>query len=54
MPYGEEFRKHRAILQRLTQPSVLPDYIPLKLEEIRVMLKGLLTTPDDYYHHIRR
>ena len=54
MPYGEEFRRHRAVIHQLTQPSVLPDYVPLKMEEIRTMLKGLVTTPESYDHHIRR
>lgn len=54
MPYDEALRKRRAILHRFTQPSVLPDYVPLQTQEVHVMLKSFLGDPINYEKHVRR
>ncbi|OBZ80086.1 O-methylsterigmatocystin oxidoreductase [Grifola frondosa] len=54
MPYGPQWRKHRALFHQYFNAGNTSDYHPLQLKETHVMLRNLAESPDVIYHHVRR
>lgn len=54
LPYGQWWRRHRRAFNEHFHQSVVWKYQPIQLREVRALLHRLLTTPDDFMHHIRQ
>jgi cytochrome P450 len=48
------FKKYRKGLQSGLSSRATQNYLPLIYQERHVLLKGLLTTPQDFISHVRR
>ena len=54
MPYGDEFHKTRKLfVERLSRTGVLV-FQDMQLHQAHVLLKKLLSSPDDFSAHIKR
>jgi len=53
-PYGDAWKKRRAILHQEFQGSSLLQHRPHQLESARTFLRRLLQTPDDFMEHLRQ
>lgn len=53
LPYGPRFRKQRRLIQDHFIKGV-HSFRPTQLTEARILLRGLLETPDAFLQHIRR
>lgn len=53
LPYGPRFRKQRRLIQDHFIKGV-HSFRPTQLTEARILLRGLLETPDAFRQHIRR
>ena len=54
MPYGVQWKKHRRTFQEYFHANELHKYIPIQRQEIRVFLRRLLVTPDEFVNHIHQ
>ena len=52
MPYGVRWKKHRRAFQEYFHANELHKYIPIQRQGIRVFLRRVLVTPDDFVDHI--
>ncbi|PPQ75950.1 hypothetical protein CVT26_005853 [Gymnopilus dilepis] len=53
LPYGPWWRRHRKAFNEHFRPDVLRKYRPIHSREVRALLQRLLTSPEDFMHHIR-
>ncbi|PPQ75850.1 hypothetical protein CVT24_000608 [Panaeolus cyanescens] len=49
-----EFKEYRRLLQSGLNPRASKSYRPIQIQEVQVLLRGLLETPQDFVSHIRR
>ncbi|THH12927.1 hypothetical protein EW146_g7238 [Bondarzewia mesenterica] len=54
MPYGNSWRKHRGAFQKHFHARASPRYEPIQIRETHALLRNLLRSPENYYHHARR
>ncbi|THH16641.1 hypothetical protein EW146_g4040 [Bondarzewia mesenterica] len=54
MPYGNSWRKHRGVFQKHFHARATPRYEPIQIREAHALLRNLLRSPENYYHHARR
>ncbi|THH04571.1 hypothetical protein EW146_g10143, partial [Bondarzewia mesenterica] len=54
MPYGNSWRKHRGAFQKHFHTRATPRYEPIQIREAHALLRNLLHSPENYYHHLRR
>ena len=54
MPYGPWWRKHRKSFHQYFHYNAVTKYQPIQRQEVRVFLRRLLLTPDNFFHHIRQ
>jgi len=54
MPYGSRWRRHRTMFQNHFHANLSPVYQPGQIQETHIMLRNLLTSPNNFNHHIRR
>ncbi|KAF8841475.1 cytochrome P450, partial [Paxillus ammoniavirescens] len=53
MSYGERWKKHRKMFERLFRPAVAPTYWPLQGKEAHTLLRNLLDSPRGLIEHLR-
>ncbi|KAH8100126.1 cytochrome P450 [Cristinia sonorae] len=53
MSYSEGFAEHRKLVQQSFQPQIVTSYRPVVVREVGVLLKNLMTKPDDFYDHLK-
>ncbi|TCD66094.1 hypothetical protein EIP91_001852 [Steccherinum ochraceum] len=54
MSYSEGFAAHRKLIQqRLSATVVAKEYRPVMYRETKVLLRNLLSSPDEYLHHLK-
>ncbi|KAF8154532.1 cytochrome P450 [Crassisporium funariophilum] len=53
LPYGSWWRRHRRAFHEHFHPNVVAQYQPVQTREVRAFLHRLLSTPDNFMHHIR-
>ncbi|KJA21835.1 hypothetical protein HYPSUDRAFT_140077 [Hypholoma sublateritium FD-334 SS-4] len=53
VPYGPWWRRHRRSFNEHFHASAVWKYQPTQAREVRAFLQRLLTTPDNFMHHIR-
>ncbi|KIJ06205.1 hypothetical protein PAXINDRAFT_20589 [Paxillus involutus ATCC 200175] len=53
MSYGERWKKHRKMFERLFRPAVAPTYWPLQGKEAHALLRNLLDLPRELIEHLR-
>lgn len=54
MPYGEKWKKNRQQLHPFLDLSAINNYIERQTRDSHVLLKELLSSPEDFYTHIRK
>ncbi|THH18673.1 hypothetical protein EW146_g2333 [Bondarzewia mesenterica] len=54
MPYGNSWRKHRGVFQKHFHTRATRRYEPVQIREAHALLRNLLHSPENYYHHLRR
>jgi cytochrome P450 len=54
MPYGLWWRRHRRLFYEHFHLSAVKKYQPIQIQEVQALLRRLLVTPDDFFHHIRQ
>lgn len=54
MPYGQSWRRHRTLFHQRFNSNDLPLVQPVVLTEAHVLLRNLLTSPDQLFHHVKR
>ncbi|KAF8158888.1 cytochrome P450 [Mycena galopus ATCC 62051] len=53
MPYSEKWRQHRRLFDQHFRRTAIPAYYPVQLRKIQDLLRGLLSTPDDFVAHTK-
>ncbi|KAH9483138.1 Cytochrome P450 monooxygenase COX2 [Psilocybe cubensis] len=53
LPYGQWWRRHRRAFTEHFHHNIVWKYQPTQLRETRAFLHRLLTTPENFMHHIR-
>ena len=54
MPYGLWWRRHRKLFHEHFNCNVVTKYQSIQRQETRALLRRLLVTPDNLFHHIRQ
>ena len=54
LPYGEGWRSHRKSFHRFFNINTVSKYQPIQRRDVRVLLRRLLDTPDNFLHHVRQ
>ena len=54
MPYGNNWRKHRALFQKHFHSNEASTHQPTQIEETHALLRNLHRSPDKLAHHLRR
>ena len=54
MPYGQWWRRHRKLFHEHFHSNVVTKYQSIQRQEAEALLRRLLVTPDDLFHHIRQ
>jgi cytochrome P450 len=54
LPYGTWWRRHRRTFNEHFHASTIWKYQSMQAREVRAFLNRLLTTPDNFLHHIRQ
>ena len=54
MPYGTEWRRHRRAFHEHFHANAVHKYLPIQVKETQALLRRLLTTPQNFMHHIRQ
>ena len=54
MPYGTAWRRHRRAFHEHFQANAVHEYLPIQVKETQALLRRLLTTPQNFMHHIRQ
>ncbi|KAF9469732.1 cytochrome P450 [Collybia nuda] len=53
MPYGDEWRRRRKILQKYFKKDIAVVYQPIQTQKIHDMLRNILETPEDFISHYK-
>ncbi|KAJ7366634.1 cytochrome P450 [Mycena albidolilacea] len=53
MRYGEKWRKYRRLFHQHFRREAIPAYHPVQLKKIHGLLRGLLSTPEDFVEHTK-
>jgi cytochrome P450 len=54
MPYGVWWRKHRRLFHEYFHRDAVTKYQPIQRQDTRELLRRLLVTPENFFHHIRQ
>ena len=54
MQYGEEWKKCRRPFQEHFRATEIYKHMPTQRREIHTFLRRLLSTPEDFVHHIQQ
>ena len=54
MPYGLWWRQHRKLIHEHFHRNTVAKYQPILTQEVQALLRRLLVTPDNFFHHIRQ
>jgi len=54
LPYGSWWRRHRRGFNEYFHQNAVHKYQPTQARETRAFLHRLLTSPDNFMHHIRQ
>ena len=54
MPYSQWWRRHRKLFHEHFHSNVVTKYQSIQRQEAEALLRRLLVTPDDLFHHIRQ
>ncbi|EDR09338.1 uncharacterized protein LACBIDRAFT_248749 [Laccaria bicolor S238N-H82] len=53
MPYGTKWRRHCRAFHEHFHANAIHKYLPIQVKETQALLRRLLTTPQNFMHHIR-
>ena len=54
LPYGDQWRQHRAAFHRDTSPQKSLSYIPIQTAETKLIMRDILRSPAKFMDHFRR
>ncbi|KAF7348408.1 hypothetical protein MSAN_01794900 [Mycena sanguinolenta] len=53
MPHGDRWREHKRMFHQYFRREAIPTYYPVQLRKVQDLLRGLLSTPEDFDAHVK-
>ncbi|KAF7348392.1 Cytochrome P450 [Mycena sanguinolenta] len=53
MQHGDRWREHKRMFHQYFRREAIPAYHPIQLKKIQDLLRGLLSTPEDFEAHVK-
>ncbi|KAJ7644019.1 cytochrome P450 [Roridomyces roridus] len=53
IPYGDKWRQYRRVFHQYFRRKSVPVYHPIQLRKVHNLLRGLVSTPQDFYAHTK-